>query len=96
MISYEELCAALEAFKARTGGQLAAPNPSQAQYAPPPLDPLTAETMLPPEPQATLRSSGATDEEEGTQVGGRPSSMVYEDQSNELDLGDVLSDEESK
>jgi hypothetical protein len=86
MISYEELCAALESFKARTGGQLAPPNPSSA----PPLDPLTAETMM---PEATLHSSGG---DEGTQVGGSPSSMVYEDRSNELDIGDVLSDEESK
>lgn len=94
MISYEELCAALESYKARTGGTLAPPpQQSSSPAAPPPLDPLTAETLLPMEPQGNLRSSGGDD---GTQVGGSPSSMVYEDQSNELDIGDVLSDEESK
>ena len=96
MISFEDLCAALEQFKARNGGPMNAPHASSsgAVAMPPPLDPPTSEVPMP-----TLRKHQQLDEgeEEGTLAGG-PGGMnvVYDDQSNELDIGDVLSDEEDK
>jgi len=108
MIPYEDLCAALEAYQARTGG---APRPGREAGAPaammpppmamprepPPLDlgdPPTAEVSLPGDPLPSISSSMSGDDEDGTQVG--PMQPVYEDRSNELDIGDVLADEESK
>jgi hypothetical protein len=101
MISFEDLCAALESFKARNGGQMnemnaprtTSPAPSSGAVAmPPPLDPPTREVAMP-----VLRNQQDMGEEEGTLAGGPAGmSVVYDDQSNELDIGDVLSDEEEK
>jgi hypothetical protein len=74
MISYEELCAALERY--------AANRPSDAPAVELPAmegDARTSEHALPP-------VGGGEDE----QV-----QPIYDDRSNELDIGDVLSDEEA-
>jgi hypothetical protein len=71
MIPYEELCAALDRYRANQGAA-AAVSPS--------YDGPTGQTALPP------------GEEEHTSVG---VDAVYDDHSNELDIGDVVSDEEA-
>lgn len=108
MISYEELSAALERYRARTHGgaprpaHLSAPPPAAPHYAyaaPPPLDdPSTAEVDLPHE---TAHHAALGGEEEQTQVGelpgapgAPPSAPLSDEHSNELDIHDVLSDEE--
>lgn len=62
---------------------------------PPPLDAPTGEAHLPPEAHPELHSTGA--EDDSTHVGQMPSTMpaIYEDRSNELDIGDVLADEDA-
>ena len=98
MIPYDQLCAALEAYAARTRGQeppSRSPSSSYQPQANPAYDPPTTEVQMPDDPQASLRSR-MTDEE-GTHMDGMPESPqpVYDDKSNELDIGDVLSDEEA-
>jgi hypothetical protein len=102
MIQYEDLCAALESYAARArGGVAPAKRAAAAAAVPAPIpvptpayrDDLTsfdapARPQEPPLP--VLRSSQG--EEESTHVGQMPG--VQEDNSNELDIGDVLSDEE--
>jgi hypothetical protein len=87
MISYEDLCAALESFSARARGGTA-----PARDA----DPPTTEVNLPP--GGGLRSRGGG-EDDSTHVGdlnGGPVQPIYEDRSNELDLGDVMADDDLK
>jgi hypothetical protein len=81
MIPYDELCAALDAFVARKNGT--AP-PLAAQP-----DDETMHGQHPP--QASL------DSDESTHVGGPlgQTEPVYEDASNELDLGDVIPDDDA-
>jgi hypothetical protein len=103
MISYEDLCSALAAYRARTRGE-APPSSSvsslRAQRQP---EPHHAEHTafdppgdLPPI-EGSLYSAGSGDD--STHVGslGNESGMepVYDDKSNELDIDDVLSDEEA-
>jgi hypothetical protein len=74
MISYEELCAALERYAASH------PTASDAPAVElPPMEARTSEHALPP--------VGAGDDENVQ--------PIYDDRSNELDIGDVLSDEEA-
>jgi len=83
MIPYEDLCAALEAYAAeKRGDTMHGEVASAAAYEP--------QVDHPEEPRAVLRSQGG--EEDATHAGMRP---VYEDQSNELDIGDVISDEDA-
>ncbi len=95
MIPYEELSAALERYRARTHGEAPpATAPAVQAYAAPPAfeDPHTAETAM---PAPTHQALGGDDE--STQVGqplGAPLTPISDEHSNELDLGDVLSDEE--
>jgi hypothetical protein len=84
MIPYEDLCRALEAFAARNRGD--APTDHGAYGDPPPLD----DNMPAEEPHAVLTTRGG--DEESTRADMSP---VYEDRSNELDIGDVLADEDS-
>lgn len=79
MIAYEELCAALERFRSGQGGE--APH---VEMPTGPVDPPTHEHAMPP--------IGAQPDDDHTNVGLEP---VYDDRSNELDIGDVLSDEEA-
>ncbi len=79
MIAYEELCAALERYRQAQGG-------GEAAHAEAPtitVDHETHEHAMPP--------VGHHDEDH-TNVGVQP---IYDDRSNELDIGDVLSDEEA-
>jgi hypothetical protein len=118
MIEYDELCAALERYAARTGGQApstrppTAPQPSPARAAkvaasraPEPAPrrlEATKETALPPlshhdEPHdPDFPTLSAHHDEDSTQVGGVPvvRPRGIEEHSNEIDLGDVLSDDE--
>jgi hypothetical protein len=95
MIPYEELARALDAYRARKRGGAGAAAASvaydQTAYeAPPAYDPPTAESQLPE--YGSISTSGGGDD--ATHVGGmRPS---YDDPSNEIDIGDVLSDEEEQ
>ena len=84
MIPYEDLCRALEAYAARNRGE--APT-DHGQYGEPPMD----DNMPAEEPHAVLTTRGGG-EEESTRADMAP---VYEDRSNELDIGDVLADDES-
>jgi hypothetical protein len=94
MIPYEELSAALERYRARIHGEAPPAATAQAIHSAPPPgfdDPRTAETAMP----QTHVALGADDE--STQVGeplGAPPTPISDEHSNELDLGDVLSDEE--
>src|SRR5262249_8260275 len=102
MIPFEDLSAALDDYVARTrGGAPAAPQ--RGSSAPPPSadDPPTTETQLPMDAMPSIRSHGGG-EDDATHVGGMASSSdpqplepVFDDRSNELDIGDVLSDDES-
>jgi hypothetical protein len=87
MISYEDLCAALAAYRARTRGE---PMPSTSHHT----TAIDVGSDLPPV-EASLRSSGGGDD--STHVGNLTAGMdpVYDDRSNELDINDVLSDEEA-
>ena len=108
MIPYEDLCVALEAYAARVHGHVppadshrveaghsaaaeAVPFCDEPDLQPPPLDPPTGEAELPPETHPELHSTGA--EDDSTHVGQMPA--IYEDRSNELDIGDVLADEDA-
>ncbi len=99
MIPYEELAAALERYAARQRGEAPAEAPAAAApasaganiYSPPPDyydSPATGEHALEPQTQQHAALGG---DEESTQVGQMPAAN---DPSQELDLGDVLSDEE--
>lgn len=101
MIPFEDLCAALDAYAARTRGMQpssAPPTPMRSTAQDESaliIDSTVTEAMLdgpPPtiDPQPGLSSHA--DVEEGTVAEGLH--PVYEDRSNELDIGDVLSDEE--
>jgi hypothetical protein len=81
MIAYEELCAALERYAARTRGDVS----MEADASP--AEPTTSEHALPP--VGIGIDEGA---DERTHAGGM--TPVFDDRSNELDIGDVLSDEE--
>ena len=83
MIPYEELCAALDRYTAQHQGDA---HVHTGETAFPPPDPATSEHLMPPAGLA----AGADDEH--TNVGLQP---IYDDRSNELDIGDVLSDEEA-
>jgi hypothetical protein len=87
MIPFEDLVAALDAYTARTrGGSPSSSAPSRMPaggYHPP-----TTEHMMPEDRQATIASAGPDGEPEGVHP-------IYDDRSNELDVGDVLSDEVS-
>src|SRR5581483_7728681 len=101
MISYEELSAALERYRARTHGEaappahLSAPPAAHAYSAPPAFDePPTGEVPM-PEETAQHHPLGADDE--STQVGGMPGTAgappqapLSDEHSNELDIHDVL------
>jgi hypothetical protein len=82
-----------------TPGQHAAAEPApfydEPELQAAPLDPPTGEAQLPVDPHPALHSTGA--EDDSTHVGQMPSTMpaIYEDQSNELDIGDVLADEDA-
>jgi hypothetical protein len=86
MIAYEDLCAALASYRARTRGEEPpAPAPSRSE-ASAGYDPPTSAHTLPTEQPLP---------EVATQVAQLPDvQTVYDDRSNELDLGDVLSDDE--
>ena len=79
MISYDELCAALERYRASHGSA----EPQHTEMATGPVDPPTHEHAMPPV---------GSHEDDHTNVGVQP---IYDDRSNELDIGDVLSDEEA-
>jgi len=105
MIPYEELVAALDRYVARNGGTpqsahvpasaLSVPAPSQ--YEPP-----TNEVRLPSarfdEPHdPDLPALGSQGGEDSTHVGGLPPpplSPISDEHSNEIDLGEILSDDE--
>ena len=105
MISYEELSAALERYRARTRGEaappahLSAPPPAAYSAPPPPFDDHTTGEAALPEDTAHHVALGGDDE--STQVGGLPGTPgappqapLSDEHSNELDIHDVLSDEE--
>src|SRR3954453_17655513 len=106
MIPYEDLCAALDGFVARTrGGAPSRPDEDTMHgHSVPAYDPPTAEHM-PAQPMGGHRSRGTgEDGEEATHVGDlhgnayeapAPLDPVFDDKSNELDIGDVLSDEDA-
>jgi hypothetical protein len=106
MIPYDDLCAALEAYATRTRGAAAGTRPPPSAQAgvassaePGGYDPPTADVMMPDgeAPVAGRRSRSGGEDEEGTHMDGMPPPLapVFDDKSNELDIGDVLSDEES-
>jgi hypothetical protein len=82
MLSYEELCAALERYSARHPVE-APPSHTDEHALPPVIDPPTGETALP---------SPLGMDDDHTNVGLQP---IHDDHSNELDIGDVLSDEDA-
>ncbi len=88
MIPYEELCAALERYaehhRARRAARSTPTRPRCRRAAR--VDHPTAEHLMP-----THAPLGVT-EDEHTNVGVSP---IYDDRSNELDIGDVLSDEDA-
>lgn len=86
MIPYEDLCRALEAYAARNRGEAPTDHGAAGYGDPPPLD----DNLPAEEPRAVLTTRGGDDE--STRADMAP---VYEDRSNELDIGDVLTDEES-
>ncbi len=97
MIPYEELSAALERFAARRRGETPAEHHHEAahahahhehahEHAPP-----TAEHDLPPVPDAHAALGGGEDEQ--THVG--EMQPVTDERSNEIDIGDVITDEEN-
>src|SRR5437868_6899365 len=118
MIEYEELCAALDRYVARTGGVVSprpmaaapasvpAPPPKRAAMpAPSPLEPPMKEQSLPPlshhdEPHdPDFGALGGHHDDDATHVGSgpgapRPAAHGDEEHSNEIDIGDVLSDDE--
>src|SRR5947209_3706251 len=108
MISYEELSAALERYRARTRGEavpahVSAEPPARAYSAPPPPafdGAATGEVAMPDE---TAHHHALGGDEESTQVGSLPGGIsggappqapLSDEHSNELDIHDVLSDEE--
>jgi hypothetical protein len=78
MISYEELCAALERHAARHAGE-APVHTAETNLPPVHAEPPTGEHVMP------------HGDDEHTNAGVQP---IFDDRSNELDIGDVLSDEE--
>ncbi len=89
MIPYEELCVALERYAERHHGE--APVHTDETALPPAAhEPSTNEHALPP---VSLGASEDEAEDDHTHVGGVQ--HLAEDHSNELDIGDVLSDEEA-
>ena len=94
MISYEDLCSALAAYRARTRGEPLPSSPATPRHVE--HTAFDAPADLPPV-EASIHSSGGGDD--ATHVGavGHESGMeqVYDVGSNELDIGDVLSDEEA-
>ena len=96
MIPYEDLCAALASYQARQRGESvpAYSRDSDTMHGDAHHDQTAfdAPDDLPPvEPHASVQFSGGGDEQ--THVGGVQT--VYEDRSNEIDVGDVLLDEEN-
>jgi hypothetical protein len=86
MIPYEELCAALERYaQHHRASEPAQVHTDETALPPPPADQPTGEHLMPHAPL------GAGDDEH-TNVGVSP---IYDDRSNELDIGDVLSDEDA-
>jgi hypothetical protein len=79
MIPYEELCAALERYRASNMG-----DEPQVEITTGPVDPPTNEHAMP--------AVVGHHDDERTNAGVQP---IYDDRSNELDIGDVLSDEEA-
>jgi hypothetical protein len=105
MIPYEELVAALDRYVARTGGtpdSVRAPSsPSPSSFPPPPAayEPPTSQVSMPP--LYDQHAASGQHEEDATHVGGSPGAMPpplqpvhEEDHSNEIDIGDVLTDDE--
>jgi hypothetical protein len=94
MIPFEDLVAALDAYVARTRGGSASSASSQRMPAGG-YDPPTTEHTMPPV-EASLRSHG---DEDATMAGagpdGEPGGVrpIYDDRSNELDIGDVLDED---
>lgn len=106
MIPYEELVAALDRYVARNGGTpMSARAPASAampSYAPPPVahdEHGTSEAAL---PSYDEHHDPDMPSEDATHVGASPGGgamppplePVHEDQSNEIDIGDVLADED--
>jgi hypothetical protein len=127
MIEYEDLCAALERYVARTGGaaplaemprQANAPRQPmqmttspQRTAAPSVYEPPTSEVELPPlqhhdeehDPDLAGDLGGhalaGQHEDDATHIGNAPGAPpplapAADDPSNEIDIGDVLSDDE--
>ncbi len=111
MIPYEDLCAALDAFAGRTHVPPPARHSDEdtmhgrSAHAPSHYDPPTSDVELPEAPIEGIHSRGhGEDGEEATHVGDlhgnayeapAPLEPVFDDKSNELDIGDVLSDEDA-
>ena len=99
MIPYEELVAALDRYVARNGGtpqSAHAPSAAQAApaFAPPPPVEHYDEHHDPDLPPIGHGGDGG---EDATHVGASPGGGApasHEDHSNEIDIGDVLTDEE--
>lgn len=105
MIPYEELVAALDRYVSRNGGTpqsvLGPASSGRAAAAPPaeePPPPVVYDEPHDPDLAPSLGAHG--DEDDRTHVGAMPGAaaepmaQVIDEGSNEIDLGDVLSDEE--
>ena len=103
MIPYEELVAALDRYVARNGGtpesahapaSHAAPSHAAPQFAPPPAVEHGYDEHHDPDLPGLGGHGG---EEDATHVGASPGAAPaasHDDHSNEIDIGDVLTDDE--
>lgn len=85
MIPYEELCAALDRYAAHDG-DASEQSPSSIAGGPAPAAADSAPLDLDGDGRPQQRAAPSAESE------GQP---IYDDRSNELDIGDVLSDEEA-